>query len=73
MWSARTASDTKTHTQLVRGWAQKHGCDYLLLTMQGETQQQKREEWKDNTSKAIKPHTGQTLPTPGNRAADSQP
>ena len=65
--SIGTALGTKTCTQLVRGRMQKHGWNYLLLTIGGGTQQQRREEWKDNTSKHITPYTSQTLPIPGHR------
>lgn len=53
--STGTALGTKICIQLVRGQMQKHGWNYLLLTIGGGTQQQRREEWKDNTSKDITP------------------
>lgn len=58
------ALGTRICSQLARGRRQTHGWNYLLLTMSGGTQQQRKEEWTGNTSKDITPKTGQTVPTP---------
>jgi len=52
---------------------QKHIWNHLLLTIGGDSQQQRREEWKDNTSKDITPHTSQPLHPRQQGAAMSQP